>query len=561
MVAPRLLVFGTESDLQSPLVQKLRAFGNVEWVLRDKVPPPTKEAAHAFRGAVLVWKESPLQELSGWTQWIQTHQLKVVVLVAAGELPVAIRAAFSPIKVIKGHEALDQVLQSFGLSGSVEPGILSLSVSRSSVEEELPPVGDGDFSAGSDASISVMDLSSISPLPSGEDEPVAESSSMAGADPVALNEELLSVLDQAPIASSVESASAGNKDPFADLLQSGPFSGGASSGTSPGIPFNPSQAPLQGSADDLWSAAMQIEPEPERTPEGISDQAWGQPVSQVVDTSVKLESSEQPLAVDDLSEELGAVADSHEAEAESRVPEIHSSMVEELNPPPTLGRAPSLDEYQTLQRYAALKEREAREKDGGIQALNRQIEQVRDRLAKSETERRRLTMALDDSEGLRRSLEDEREQNKHHINKAESAHQEELRGFQLRLDNTQFQASRAEKKLEEFRERVRADIQKIRARERELANRLELQKRDAEALLAAKDERLLQQKREIDRLEFEVDSLRERLVEQTQKAEERVARLSRAVKALKMAQGMLSGIEDEVLPNAAASSDGGEEAA
>jgi hypothetical protein len=212
-------------------------------------------------------------------------------------------------------------------------------------------------------------------------------------------------------------------------------------------------------------------------------------------------------------------------------------------------------DLETLRRYAMLKEREALEKDSTIKALQNQGAQMRERLKRSDAERRRLQIALEESESVRRSLEDAREQHKHHLAKLEQVHQEELRSLQLRLDNAQFQASKSERKLEDFRERVRSDIQKIRSRERELGNRLELQKRDAEALLAVKDERLLQQKREIDRLEYELELLQERLVEETEKAEDRISKLHRALQAMRLAQGLLSGLEEEVLPSAASEDD------
>jgi regulator of replication initiation timing len=163
------------------------------------------------------------------------------------------------------------------------------------------------------------------------------------------------------------------------------------------------------------------------------------------------------------------------------------------------------------------------------------------------------------------TLEENLSQKQFHIQKMESGHQEELRGLSLRLDNAIFQASKAQNKLEEFRERVRTDFVKIRAQERELFNKLELQKRDAEALLASKDEQLLNQKREIDRLQYEAETLRERLMEETEKAEERSSRLMRAVQSLRLANDMLSGLSEEVLPAASESfgetRDDGEDAA
>jgi hypothetical protein len=54
----------------------------------------------------------------------------------------------------------------------------------------------------------------------------------------------------------------------------------------------------------------------------------------------------------------------------------------------------------------------------------------------------------------------------------------------------------------------------------------------------------------LDRLEYEVQLLRDRIVEETERAEDRSARLSRALTSLKLAQGMLSGIHEEVIPQA-----------
>jgi len=210
----------------------------------------------------------------------------------------------------------------------------------------------------------------------------------------------------------------------------------------------------------------------------------------------------------------------------------------------------SSSDTSTLQKYAALKEREAREKEATIQVLKGQVAKLDTKLSRSEAERRRLTLSSDEMKTQLSALEENLSQKQFHIQKVESTHHEEMRGLSLRLDNAIFQASKAQNKLEEFRERVRSDFMKIRAQERELFNKLELQKRDAEALLASKDEQLLNQKREIDRLQYETETLRERLMEETEKAEERASRLTRAVQSLRLANDMLSGLTEEVLPTA-----------
>ena len=176
---------------------------------------------------------------------------------------------------------------------------------------------------------------------------------------------------------------------------------------------------------------------------------------------------------------------------------------------------------------------------------------MEDKVKKSDEQRRKVTLELEESVIKIRTLESHVEREKNSKNKLEQDHQEQLKDYKIRLENAEFQAKRLEKKLDDYREKIKNDIQQIRHRERELANRLELQKRDAEALIASKDERLLLQKREIDRLEFEIDSLRDRIVEDTQRSEERAQKLIRAVQSLKLAQGVLSGIDDEVLPSVA----------
>lgn len=227
-----------------------------------------------------------------------------------------------------------------------------------------------------------------------------------------------------------------------------------------------------------------------------------------------------------------------------------------LNEPSiSLGSGAPSEEIEILKRYAALKEREAREREATIQVLNKQLSQVKEKMLRSEGERRRVMVDLNEAEVSVRALQEQRDQHQHQMRKLESQLQERQKGIQVKLDNAQFSSTRAEKKLEEFRDRVRNDILRIRLRERELSNKLELQKRDAEALLSSKDERLLEQKREIDRLEYEMELLKERMIDDTSRAEERAAKLSRALQSLKMAQGVLTGIEEEVIPTSEAMKD------
>src|SRR6185369_15337919 len=119
-----------------------------------------------------------------------------------------------------------------------------------------------------------------------------------------------------------------------------------------------------------------------------------------------------------------------------------------------------------------------------IKILKSQIQKNEAKFAKSEEARRQLTLKFDDFQSELRALKEQVEQKSFALQKVEDKHREELKAMQARMDGALFESNKSNKKLEDFRNRVRQDIMKIRAQERELANKLEIQKRDAEALLA-----------------------------------------------------------------------------
>ncbi len=65
----------------------------------------------------------------------------------------------------------------------------------------------------------------------------------------------------------------------------------------------------------------------------------------------------------------------------------------------------------------------------------------------------------------------------------------------------------AEFDSEKMKERVRMDLRKIRSREKELENRLEILKKDSEILIASRESKILELKRKVDLLEFNHDVL------------------------------------------------------
>ena len=107
----------------------------------------------------------------------------------------------------------------------------------------------------------------------------------------------------------------------------------------------------------------------------------------------------------------------------------------------------------------------------------------------------------------------------------------------------------ARRKTEELELRLSTNISKIRVRERELENRLELVKMEGAAVVRSKDEMILELKRETDQLNLELKNYRAKNQELNRQTMDKQEMLRRTVKALRLALSMLEGEED---PTAAA---------
>ena len=97
------------------------------------------------------------------------------------------------------------------------------------------------------------------------------------------------------------------------------------------------------------------------------------------------------------------------------------------------------------------------------------------------------------------------------------------------------------RRVEELELRLSTNIQKIRVRERELENRLELVKMEGAALIRTKDEMILEAKRTIDQLNLELNNYRGKNQELNRQSNDKQETLRRTVKALRLALSMLEG--------------------
>jgi len=83
------------------------------------------------------------------------------------------------------------------------------------------------------------------------------------------------------------------------------------------------------------------------------------------------------------------------------------------------------------------------------------------------------------------------------------------------------------------------DIRRIRVREKELEGQLEILKKDSSALLQARDEKILELKRRIDLLEFNMELVQEQFSKEKQSANDLKTKLKDAAQVMRQAGGLL----------------------
>jgi len=103
----------------------------------------------------------------------------------------------------------------------------------------------------------------------------------------------------------------------------------------------------------------------------------------------------------------------------------------------------------------------------------------------------------------------------------------------------EMQVQEASNEIDRLKERVRSDIRKIRVRERELENKLEITKKDSEVVLAARENKITELKRKIDLLEFNMDLLQDRYSREKDAGFKLREKLAKAAQVVRVAEGLL----------------------
>jgi chromosome segregation ATPase len=132
-----------------------------------------------------------------------------------------------------------------------------------------------------------------------------------------------------------------------------------------------------------------------------------------------------------------------------------------------------------------------------------------------------LTEFKNDQDGLEQSFKNEMTLLKNHLSRKDA------------------ELQRAQFKVDELESKLKFDMKKIRVRERELENRLELVRAEKNAISKNKDEQILDLRRKMDVLQMEVDSYRQKCVELNKQIENSQDSFKRTTRALRLAMANL----------------------
>lgn len=128
------------------------------------------------------------------------------------------------------------------------------------------------------------------------------------------------------------------------------------------------------------------------------------------------------------------------------------------------------------------------------------------------------------------------------VQELEKSKVEELQQFQMEMNiyrenlvEKDKELGRLKQKSTELESRLAKDFKKIRVRERELENRLELIKVEKQALLRAKDDSILDLKNKIENLSTELENYKNKAMELGDKLSDQNDQLTRTVRALRLA--------------------------
>lgn len=227
------------------------------------------------------------------------------------------------------------------------------------------------------------------------------------------------------------------------------------------------------------------------------------------------------------------------SEEKKNVDELIAQLTSPKNDAIVPGGMVSTPDIETLKKFLQLREQD-------VEALSAQQEALKEHNLKLE---QKLTVERAKSTELAHMVEELRKKTSSFdfdLKSQTESLQKEVDELTFKLKTKSDKAKVLERKviettedIEKLKERVRIDIRKIRTREKELENRLEILKKDSEVLIDARDKKIIDLKKKLDLVEFNMDLLQDRFDKEKRFSAELKEKLKKASQAMKVAGGLL----------------------
>lgn len=203
------------------------------------------------------------------------------------------------------------------------------------------------------------------------------------------------------------------------------------------------------------------------------------------------------------------------------------------------------DQADLLRKYIALKETEVRDMKeqqrqyrSFVKKLSQQVESLtiknRELLTNLEATKRR-------EDTLRRDIQNLKERHEGELSLLKNDMEDKV----ARYGNVKSEANQLEQRQQEWKEKVKEDLRRIKLKEKELENKYELLKRDTQALLDSKDKHVLELKKKNDALDFELESYEERLRRANTVLSSISSKKHKLIETLKIVMSLLEDVDSE----------------
>ncbi|MBC7397860.1 MAG: hypothetical protein H7333_10500 [Bdellovibrionales bacterium] len=193
----------------------------------------------------------------------------------------------------------------------------------------------------------------------------------------------------------------------------------------------------------------------------------------------------------------------------------------------------------TLKSYLALREQDVAVLGGQVRSSQERIQQLEALLKVEKVRSAELSHIVSRQESQLKTYDQDKQVEFEVLEK----HIEDM-GSQLKDRTDKVRTIEAKLRLtvdevNKVKERVRVDIRRIRVREKELEGQLEILKKDSSALLQSRDEKIIELKRKLDLLEFNMELVQEQYSKERKTSDDLKSRLKDAASVMKQAGGLL----------------------